>query len=73
MRSSHRKIFLRTVSWLASQNSPFVHNEVALAWTDPLQVFLSGVDVGEDWHDSDDEAEDPGTKNQGNDNISTEI
>ena len=55
------------------QNSPFVHYEFAHARTDPLQVFLSGVDVAEDWHESNDEAEDPGTKNQGNDNISTEI
>ena len=58
---------------MAAQNSPFVHNEVALAGTDPVQVFLGGVDVGEDWHGRDYEAEDPGTKNQGNYNISTEI
>ena len=58
---------------MTTQNSPFVHNEVALAGAHPIQVFLSGVDVGEDWHGSDYEAEDPGPKNQGNDNISTEI
>ena len=36
-------------------------------------MLLGRVDVGEDWHKGDDEAEDPSSQDQGNHNISTAI